>query len=424
MYYLPISLLELFLGEFNEVDELKIKVFRSQLDDNTWCKSKYTKKIIAESNKLMPKFLDRFYEKRLVVNFKNLQLTLKLYEQFLSFVEIKALSEDLLALIEETLQTDVENYNSSSLSSEKKESFSKLIEILNPTPSRMKSLSTLMMELPFFIFIEVAKADGQIDKRERLKFVECFREREWCKSECCQYILLSTDYGYDELFAKYNRHLLKFDFKQIIRTLHMMEDVFMADEVTLVKSDLITLASEVGKASGGFAGIKSICDDERESISKLQGAFDTLKIAKRSTSSSDLNKQSGPPQEMNPEMDALRAQPRVYIPNTDIILLPERKGINISLLNISKYSILCKIEFTEHYQDVLQDIRLSFKFKEEEKTTEIKKVFCKTIRVNILEWKDDLSPKSLKIVWKFMKMSETERKTMLNNVDRHLKEHP
>lgn len=234
MFSLPINLLEMFLGEFNSSEELKINLFRSGLEDDSWCKSRYTINLIAETNKLIPKFLERYDKKTGSVNFKSIEIAFKLYSQFLSYVELRALSKDMLTLFEEVLQVKADNFNDSRLSQKDKETFADLIAFFTPAPPKSKTLSTLMMELPFFIFIEISKADGEIDKKERLKFVDSIKERDWCKSRCSQFMLLSTEYGYEELFTKFKRNLLKFDFKQIVRTMHMMEDMFEPGEVALV----------------------------------------------------------------------------------------------------------------------------------------------------------------------------------------------
>ncbi len=419
VYTLPIALMELFLGEYDKEDELIIRLFKSKLEYNTWCKSKYTQKLVAEGKKLIPDFEARYSEKKIIQSFKTINNALKLYGQFLSAGEMEELAFDLLNIVEEILDTDNNTLEQSKLSKENKENFKKLVDILNAPPSQLQSLSSLMMELPFLIFLAVANADDDIETKERQQFVEDLRDREWCQSRCSQFILLSTDYTYEELFKKYDRNSFQFDFRQVVRTLHMMEDVFYEEEVALIKEDMLTLANNIAKSAGGFVGLNKVSEEEREAIEKLRNLFESSQRKNRPT-----GKQStavaGKTKKKKSEFELLRAQPRVFIPGTKIVLTPERVGVQITLLDISKFSMQCKVDYREHYRNVSSNLNLSLTFTNEEQPLEIETIVCKAIRTDILEWDEEFSPLSLKVVWRFMKISGEDRQALRDLVDLYI----
>lgn len=182
------------------------------------------------------------------------------------------------------------------------------------------------------------------------------------------------------------------------------------------------MTNEIAKASGGFAGISAMSSEERRFLEKLHEAFDNSHEVKAVKKVKIAQKQKQPTISINDQRPERRTQQRTYIPNTKIYILPERKGARLTLLNISKFSLLCEVNFAEQYYDISNNIQLSLSIKKEDKMINISTIICKVVRMDVINWFDDLSPNSLKIALRFVKMTENECKILHKTVGSYLKQ--
>lgn len=290
IYFLPFNLLLLLLKGEEMSDFKRFYTFKKVIKEEGWYKSEYTKLILEEIRLHLEKFETNYQDKKVKGNFRSIQKTFVVLEHFLSPAEIKTLIEDLKFLIEQITRkhfsykthsiesitdTHVENENFSMPG--ENELLTKLHQFLAGLPVVRKSFNSYLIEFPFQLFIMIAGADGTIDQAERKKFFRIIKDRNWGRSKCTQLVTLSTLYSYEELFSRYNKGALKISFNNIQKTLLLMNTFFIKNEVETIKEDIYLFAKEIAKASGGFAGISSICKEEEEQLKRISDLFEKIR---------------------------------------------------------------------------------------------------------------------------------------------------
>ncbi len=439
--------------------------FRKLLQNRNWCESKYTKLIFRRSIEHLPKFKMEYLSEEAEVGFSKIRKGIKLMEQFLSQNEMEQLATDLCKLAAKTGKITVgEHYNPKTSGQE--DILAQLKRLFGEKSAQNKSLGTLLAELPFLVFLLVAGADGNIDKKERTQFVAIIRDWEWCYSDCAQTAFANAAYSFDDFFKMYLRGKLKKEIRQVERTLKLAENIFAKKEVDLLKVDLSRLSTEIAKASGGFGGFGSISKEEKAVIAKLESYFGDLShvdIPVRSkkditekfildteqTPGGHKNAENAQQSTAQPDPASSRAsqnaarsnvgngtgnqagkaasaaidsreRERVQISEIDAVVHAGDTNLEAEVLNLSKKSVCCQIEFPDEYVDVIGDVRLSLLIFDEPENIEIRYVRCKTLRGDILDWDKNSLPTAVKIAWMFVLLPEEDQKHLDRIVDRSL----
>lgn len=265
----PLQVFLLFSEPGKKGNKRELQIFAQLLKNNNWYKSKFMKFIIRMTKKLYVPFEKAYLNEIPPANFPQLKNTIYFLEHFLSEREIKELLNDYLSLAGAI--SDFLIYKSES--EDKKEDYESTLEDLedffDKFPTTSPQLAELLVELPFQVFLLVAKADGRIDSKEGNQYLKILRDPEWCQSECSRLILVGSSYYFKEQFASYKRGKVEGEFKQVKRTLKLSERIFKKDQLKFVKTDLQQLAYEIARASGGIAGFGSISRKEKKVLEQL-----------------------------------------------------------------------------------------------------------------------------------------------------------
>ncbi|MBU2511391.1 hypothetical protein KJ966_08625 [bacterium] len=279
---LPFQLFLHFADLEKDDFEKVFSVLTQMLSDTNWCTSDYTKYITNQSKQLIPNFKKDFASKNIKPFYSEYQKTVGLINQFLTPTESEHFIKDNTVLA----NSFADYFKQAKEKSENRELEEKTDSILKDLnsfyrefPSKAKSLIDLLAELPFQLFLLVAHADKNIDNAERIEFLRIIRDLEWCNSDCTRMFFTSTSYFFNEFLLLYNRGKFKKDVKQVKRTIHFIEKIFVKEESDTIKSDLYRLANEVAKASGGIAGFLAVSKYEKKVIDELSEIFGDLSNA-------------------------------------------------------------------------------------------------------------------------------------------------
>ncbi|MCP4752356.1 MAG: hypothetical protein GY866_15795 [Proteobacteria bacterium] len=396
--------------------------FVNLLNNTHWCQSKYAKQIFQEASKDASKFRSDFIERTAKGRFMQIEKTIRLLEQFLSQTEIEQLLSDFQRFANDIADIYAGTDGDQEVVEKIREVLEQLKQFFSTVPSTPKSLSILLTELPFQVFILVADADDEVDKFERGQYMKILRDRDWCQSDCAQLLFVATAYSYSEFFTQFNRGKFKKSLKQVKRTLRLVERMFSKQEVKLLKLDLSRLAKEIAKASGGFGGFRSICKEEQEVLDELESYFGDLSDAKKTrrkkdgdemfADTADVSVSTGEDSGTQPENVKLRDQPRLDKPKIGAVLHAGGKEQEVSVVNLSQNSVWCKVDFQDEYTDLMRDVRLSLRISQGSETVEMEQIRCKALRSEFLSWNTDCVPTSLKIAWMLVDVPKEDQKKL------------
>ncbi len=276
---LPFQLFLHFADLEKEDFEKDFNAFTKAISDTNWCTSDYTKYIIKQIKQLIPTLKKDFVSREIKSFYSEYQKTVGLVDQFLTPTESEHFIKDNSILADNF----ADYFRFEKGKSEDKKTEEKIDSVLEELtgffrgfPSTIKSLIDLLAELPFQLFILVAHADDHIDNAERIEFLRIIRDQEWCNSECTRMFFTSSSYFFNDFLLQFNRGKFKKDVRQVRRTIHFIEKVFVEEEADTIKSDLYRLANEIAKASGGIAGFLAVSKYEKKVIDELGEIFGDL----------------------------------------------------------------------------------------------------------------------------------------------------
>ena len=156
---------------------------------------------------------------------------------------------------------------------------------------QIKKLKIFLNRLPFQIFLLVADADGTIDSKEISLFNKILHHREdKCSNPYTRRIFHATFVNFKPLQEMYLAGKITKDIKEVEHTVTYIQQCVSKTKMTDIAQDLLNLATDVAKASGGFLGIgNAISKEEKAVISQLN------KILKQA-----IEDASGPEEKENP----------------------------------------------------------------------------------------------------------------------------
>lgn len=144
---------------------------------------------------------------------------------------------------------------------------------LQKLPSRKESFHTLLMELPFQLFVLVAAADKDLDNKERAEFLRIMNTPEWCQSESTRSFFTNTSQNFSEYLLRFQQGEFSRSLNQVNKTVSLIDKMFQKEEAVLIKTDFSRLTNEIAKASGGLKGLLSVSKAERDVIAGLKISF-------------------------------------------------------------------------------------------------------------------------------------------------------
>ncbi|MCD6052802.1 MAG: hypothetical protein K0Q55_4224 [Verrucomicrobia bacterium] len=131
----------------------------------------------------------------------------------------------------------------------------------------------LLGHAPVIIFLEVAAADGNIDKKEVLAFRKILENRELCPSPLFKEALETVTLpNLQEILGRLTS--TPFNAQTELKRVAAMLDEKHPQEARVCKTILVTTGKRIAEASGGLFGFgKKIGDEEQETISGIAEAL-------------------------------------------------------------------------------------------------------------------------------------------------------
>jgi DNA-binding response OmpR family regulator len=124
------------------------------------------------------------------------------------------------------------------------------------------------------------------------------------------------------------------------------------------------------------------------------------------------------PKELRTKIDSVcnprewRTHERFSIPGTKAIANAEASVVNVSINGIA-----CDLAYKKEYTDLMEGRPLTIRFSPELNGIQIKNVWCKFLRSNVLVWGVNCYPiyvpELIRVVWQFIDLPDTDRKTLL-----------
>ena len=271
--YSPFQALLMMVTAGRKGDPEDLQVLTQLITNKSWCTSKYMKSFLNLTNQLFDIFEKTYLTQIPKAQPAQIKNTFRLLEQFLTAREIKELSLDFLKMTN-TISDYFEYQNKQKEGDPDREAIIEELEsFFGDLPSAGRPLNDFLNELPFQVFLHISAADGRIDSRERARFLEIIKDPESCTSDCTRVLYTGSDYYFKEFLKQYLQGKLKKDLKLVERTSQQMCRIFKKEETDSIKTDLLQLATEIAKASGGIAGIASISRSEKAAILELESIF-------------------------------------------------------------------------------------------------------------------------------------------------------
>lgn len=109
-----------------------------------------------------------------------------------------------------------------------------------------------------------------------------------------------------------------------------------------------------------------------------------------------------------------RSHDRISIPGTKAIIHMNSGDVEADVINISLNGILCDLVCTKPYNELLNSTHITVKFPDKYDNAQIKILWCKLFRVNVLSWNmvyfPQCIPEHLRVVWQVVQMSDQDKK--------------
>ena len=105
----------------------------------------------------------------------------------------------------------------------------------------------------------------------------------------------------------------------------------------------------------------------------------------------------------------LRKQERFNIPNIRVTVHMESGDTKANVINLTKNSLLCELDYQEDFIDLLQSTYLTVKFPSEYQYAIVREIWCKVLKVNITSWDKNHMAQGIQIVWQFLEIPKEEQ---------------
>lgn len=434
---MPLQIFLLLTGSRGMVESMELMDYAKQLENSDWASAKYTKQILSLSHDYLPQFKVEVEHKRIKIDLVVVQRGAKLLKQLLEEGELNQVVKDLTVLTGKAKEA-IELYGNFSGGDLERIRMIKRINGAFGIPLGKDSLSCLLSELPYQLFLLIAEADGTIDKNERSRLLNILRKRDWCKSRCAQDFFVRTAYNYETLHKQQMAGLLKKDWKRINEAFKTAVEFFHPNEMEIIRDDLLRLSQEIAASSGGFVGIGAVSKEEQEAIEKIKKLFaqtsssEGKKPVKKTASTKktapervkkrepeerkteDEEKKKGEDSKGKSDSDRnfakLREHERVTLSGAKVEIEGFAEENEIQMVNITEKGILCEVIFQSDYLDLIPIKYLSITFPDPKNPVTVKQIRCRVIRTQILKWKENGLPHTMKIAWQLLNIPSNQKK--------------
>jgi len=134
---------------------------------------------------------------------------------------------------------------------------------------------------PVLVFLLVAAADGQVDKKELKMFQKLIAMKQY-------EVLLAMLQQTEESLSEAVRRLLADDrnlIEHLITLSHTLNEALPPEPALLIKGTLVAFAKEIAEASGGFLGVfgSRISNEEKAALTVIVQTFGLLEAAASNT---------------------------------------------------------------------------------------------------------------------------------------------
>ena len=102
----------------------------------------------------------------------------------------------------------------------------------------------------------------------------------------------------------------------------------------------------------------------------------------------------------------LRTQARFNIPNIRVTVHFESGDIKANVINLTKSSLLCELDYQEDFADLLHSCYLTVKFPVEYSCAVVPDVWCRVLKINVTSWDKEHVAQGVQIVWQFLEIPE------------------
>lgn len=431
---MPIQIFFLLIGAKKSTNSSEFIEYCSHIDKPNWATSTFTKSILSMTGSSMARFKKEVQQKELKIDLSELQQGCSILKQLMEVREINEISHDFRQLTKKAKEI-IDNHGNFSSKQTTRTRIAKRINGLYTFPLGRKSLSTLLMELPYQLFLFMAEADGEVDKSERSRVLKILRQSNWCKGKCSQDFFVRTAYAYDSLYKKQISGELKKDWSQVVETLQIAESFFIADEMGMIKDDLLRLSEEIASSSGGFVGFGAIDKNEKETLEAIkQLCGQNLSIYSKnavrepthekqvfktrsyhpvesyrepSTPSQDRSiSESGSERNSHEQ----REEERIAYPDIQVEITGISDRHKVEVVNIAQKGILCRVTFDPDYVDLVPIKHLTITFPgSDDEAVRIESIHCRYLRSQAVEWGKNGLPHCLKIAWQIVAIPSEQK---------------
>ncbi len=109
----------------------------------------------------------------------------------------------------------------------------------------------------------------------------------------------------------------------------------------------------------------------------------------------------------------LRVHTRHCIPDAEsIIHIGNNKNIVAKIVNLSLTGVLCELEYSNEYTHFLKSCEMTIIFPAECNNVQTKRIHCRLMRFNSLNFRENNEPKDIQVVWEFVNISEKNKKIL------------
>lgn len=119
-----------------------------------------------------------------------------------------------------------------------------------------------------------------------------------------------------------------------------------------------------------------------------------------------------------------RVVDRISIPDTKAIIHSTKGDVAGKMINMSLNGILCEIDCTQPYVDLLTSTHITVQFPLRFENAEIEVLWCKLFRVHVLDWDTKYYPQCIptrmRVVWQVEKIAD-EHKEIFSKINEKLR---
>jgi len=120
----------------------------------------------------------------------------------------------------------------------------------------------------------------------------------------------------------------------------------------------------------------------------------------------------------------LRVHSRVSIKGTKVVMHPDTLEIGAEdfdgeVVNLSSDGLLADIPNDDRY-NFLTDLYVSIQFPKKYQGIVVRNIWCRLVRIVVLEWNEENAPTRLRIVWQFIEMSDNDQEKLLDIIEQEV----